>query len=131
MNAHRTNWLVNTCLLGLLPAIARVFVWIIYTGSVDPVSTSDFVAFGLVLHSANINEVNRVSGTDDPWRITHNGLSVIFIVIYAIIMFSTIIPSNQINKSSALSSSIILSIVSFIMSGTIFFRSRLAADGAI
>ena len=124
MDAHRTSWLINTCLLGLLPAMARLVVWRIYNGGVEPFATSDFVAFGLVLHSSNINEVNRISGSDESWKIVHNGLSIIFIVIYALVMFATIIPSSHINQKSTFNSCIWLSIVSFMLSVTVFFRSN-------
>ena len=118
------GWLIHTCLLGLLPAMARMLVWYIYKGDIDPLSASDFVAFGLVLHSANVNEVNRVAGSDEVWRSVHNGLSVMFIVVYALLMFATLIPSETINLDGALKISLILSAVSFILSTTVFFRAR-------
>jgi hypothetical protein len=127
MSERKISWLINTCLLGLLPAIARLVVWLIYNGGIEPLATSDFVAFGLVLHSSNINEVNRIAESDEVWKIAHNGLSVIFIVIYALLLFTTIIPSGQINQHAALKTSILLSIVSFLLSSTIFFRSHVNA----
>ncbi len=129
MNQRRVNWLINTCLLGMLPAIARLVVWQIYNSGVEALATSDFVAFGLVLHSANINEVNRISRSDEPWNTVHIGLSIVFIVVYALLMFTTIIPSDNVNQESALNTALWLSAVSFLLSLSIFFRAR-AIGGA-
>lgn len=131
VRAHRANWLVNTCLLGLLPVLARLVVWSLYNSGVEPLATSDFIAFGLVLHSANINEVNRIAGDDESWHIKHNGISIIFIVVYALILFGVTIPSKEVDTANALRYSLGLSVVSFLISATVFFRARSEAGPAI
>lgn len=130
INQRRTSWLINTCFLGLLPAIARLVVWKMSNDHIDMLSTSDFVAFGLVLHSANISEVSRVSDSDESWKTLHNGLSIVFIVVYTLIMFTTINPSVHFNKNSALEVSLWLSGVSFLLSFAIFFRSQAVQIGS-
>ncbi|MHA6724159.1 hypothetical protein [Sphingomonas sp. RS2018] len=91
-------------------------------------ATADFVAFGLVLHSANINEVNRVAQNDEVWKTVHNGVSIIFLVVYALLLFTTIIPASQINVFNAIRAAIVLSFVSLIISASIFFRSNSVSE---
>lgn len=58
------EWLVYTSLLGLIPVLARGLVWLITDTGFDPLALPDLIAFGLVLHSANMREVNQSSGSD-------------------------------------------------------------------
>lgn len=125
MNERTVNWLIYTCLLGLIPVIARFFVWLISNDGVDLIAISDLVAFGLVLHSANINEINRISEEDTKWKTIHNGISIIFIVIYALLLFGTIASSSNLNKSSLLVTTLILSIVSFFISYGVLRREQI------
>ena len=124
MGERTVNWLVYTCLLGLIPAIARLFVWAMSDRGVDPFAISDLVAFGLVLHSANINEVNRVARSDTNWKTVHNGVSILFLVLYALLLFTTIASPTNLNRSSLLYTTLLLSAVSFALSWNVFMRAQ-------
>ena len=120
MGERTVSWLINTCLLGLVPVIARFLVWVISKEGVDPLAVSDLVAFGLVLHSANINEVNRVSGADSNWKTVHNGVSILFIVMYGVLLFATIASSSNLSRTSVLYTTVALSVASFALSWSVF-----------
>jgi hypothetical protein len=123
--AERTvNWLIYTCLLGLVPVIARLLVWTMSNEGVDPFAVSDLVAFGLVLHSANINEVNRVSGADTNWKTVHNGMSILFIFLYGLLLFTTIASTANLNGTSILYTTLLLGVTSFILSWSVFRRAQ-------
>jgi hypothetical protein len=122
LTARTVEWLVYTCLLGLIPVVARLLVWSIASKGVEPLAVSDLVAFGLVLHSANIQQVGRLGGADPRWSAIHFGVSITFIVIYALLMFTTILPSSNLNANSILNVSIFLCVVSFIISFTVYIR---------
>lgn len=107
------SWLVNTCLLGLIPVLARLFVWKIADAGVDPWSVSDLVSFGLVIHCVSINDVSNSSRQDTTWKTVHNGLSILFIVMYGLLLFSTISVQQNLNQNALLRSTAILCAVSF------------------
>jgi hypothetical protein len=123
LNERIAEWVVYTCLLGLIPVLARFLVWLVTDTGVEPVALSDLVAFGLVLHSANIHEVNRVSGSDGQWKSIHNGISITFIVFYALLMFTTIMPSKSYNQNSILLVTVILCLASVALSIAILYRA--------
>lgn len=131
MGERTVNWLIYTCLLGLIPVIARFVVWLISKSGVELFAISDLVAFGLVLHSANINEVNRLRDPDAKWKTIHNGISIVFIVIYTLLLFSTISSSENLNQKSILSTTIILGIVSFLISYSVLRRAQLIEGGSL
>lgn len=124
MQERTVNWLVFTCLVGLIPVIARLAVWVVSVSDVEPVAISDLVAFGLVLHSANINEVSRTKEGDSKWGAVQNGLSIVFLILYALALFTTILPTDKINHRTLLESTIILAVVSFLLSLTVLQRKR-------
>jgi len=62
MTDKKTKWLIYTVLVGLIPILSRLLVWLVTnTGTVNILSPSDFVIFGLVLHISNINEIEHFS----------------------------------------------------------------------
>lgn len=125
MGERTVNWLIYTCLLGLIPVIARLVVWLISTKGVDPIAISDLVAFGLVLHSADINEVNRIKDADSQWKTVHNGFSIVFIMVYALLLFGTIASSDNLNQSSILFTTLLLGLASLAISFSILKRAQL------
>ena len=127
MNEKTVNWLTFTCLIGLIPLVLRLCVWFISNEHIEPISISDLVAFGLVLHASNINEVNNFGEEDSKWRNIHNSVSICFIAVYGLLLFTTIIPSLDINSYNLLVLAISLSFISFAISWTIFQRSRVVA----
>jgi len=126
MNARRVNWLVYTCLVGLIPTISRLVVWMISKDGGDALAISDLVAFGLVLHSANINEVSRLPDADESWKTIHNGVSILFLVIYALLLFTTIASSDNLNKTSILYTTLLLCLVSFVLGWNVLSRAQAA-----
>ncbi|AFJ43528.1 hypothetical protein [Francisella orientalis] len=69
MGNKKIKWLIYTVLVGLIPILSRLIVWLVTKkGSVSLFSPSDFVAFGLVLHISNINEIEHFSGIQKEWK---------------------------------------------------------------
>ena len=122
MGDRTVNWLVYTCLVGLIPVIARLALWAVSVTDVEPLAISDLVAFGLVLHSANINEVSRLKAADSRWISVQNGLSILFLILYGLILFTTILPTDKLDSEALLFSTIGLAIVSFVLSLTVLHR---------
>jgi hypothetical protein len=118
------EWLVYTCLLGLIPVLARLLVWIVASTGVEPLAVSDLVAFGLVLHSANIQKVGKIGDADPQWSTVHFGISITFIVLYALLMFTTILPSKNLDQHNVINVSVFLCVVSFVLSFTVYMRSQ-------
>lgn len=114
MTERLVSWIITTCLFGLLPVIARMFVWTLFNSGVEPIAISDLVAFGLVIHSANIGEISR-SNISETWKIVLNGISVVFIVLYALLLFTTIASDGDMNHAALLRATIWLSLASFIL----------------
>ncbi len=69
MQNRKTKWLIYTVLVGLLPILSRLLVWAVTKeGSINIFSPSDFVAFGLVLHISNINEIEHFTNVEKEWK---------------------------------------------------------------
>lgn len=124
MGERTVNWLVYTCLIGLVPVISRAFIWSVSKSGIEPLAISDLVAFGLVLHASNIHEINSEKETNSKWKIVHNGFSVLFLVIYSLILTTTIATMENLNIDSIRNSTIFLCVVSFLLSFSIFYRKR-------
>jgi hypothetical protein len=105
-------------------------VWSVSKSGVEPLAVADLVAFGLVLHSANINEVSRFKNADARWTAVHNGASIVFLILYALILFTTILPEQQLDARSLLRSTVALCVVSFILSLAVFLRLQTEGDQA-
>jgi hypothetical protein len=122
MGERTIAWLIYTCLIGLIPVISRVFIWSVSKSGIEPIAISDLVAFGLVLHASNIHMINAGEETESRLKIVHNGLSVLFLVIYSIILMATVADIESIDYSSLRSSTLILCVVSFALSFSIFYE---------
>jgi hypothetical protein len=129
MGLRVTGWLVNTCLLGLVPVIARLFVWSVSTNGVIAFAVSDLVSFGLVIHSANINDLARSDSPDTSWITILRGLSIIFVIIYALLLFTTILSPRNLDQTALLKAAGLLCSVSFFM-GIAVLRGTQAAQQA-
>ena len=67
MADRKINWLIYTALVGLIPAILRLLVWLVSREpDVELLNAADFMIFGLVLHIAIINEIQHFH--DDTLR---------------------------------------------------------------
>ena len=111
MDERIANWVIYTCAIGLLPAICRLLVWLI-SGDSSPYSVTDIVFFGIVLHSANINEINRANVEDGSWKTLHGGSSTIFVIIYSLILYGTMSDPGIDSSVPLLGSAIAMGIVS-------------------
>ncbi|WP_435979334.1 hypothetical protein [Psychrobacter sp. DM4] len=121
MRSNKTKWIIYTVLVGLIPILARFIVWLVTKeGSVDPLSASDFVAFGLVLHISNINEVEHYSGREQQWKTVQNGISITFIAFYSILLALNLIGDNIVDIRAITFCAIGLSVVSFLISYSVY-----------
>jgi hypothetical protein len=127
MTNNKTKWLAYTVLVGLIPIISRLFVWITAKSeSMQLLAAPDFVAFGLVLHISNINELEHVSSERNKnWKTIQNGVSLTFValysVLYAVLLIGEKTP-NLIDMKAMLICVISLAVVSLLLSLSIFHR---------
>ena len=114
MGSKKTKWLIYTVLVGLIPILSRLIVWVVTKeGSVNLFSPSDFVAFGLVLHISNINEIEHFSGIEREWKTAQNGISIAFIAFYSVLLALTLIGDKIVDVAAITICTMVLSIVSF------------------
>jgi hypothetical protein len=81
--------------------------------------------FGLVLHITNINTLEHYDIKDKNWKIIQTGTSILFIIIYTIFLTFSFIEANNpivINTMTLKIASLILSLVSFFLSYSIYGR---------
>lgn len=123
MGSKKTKWLIYTVLVGLIPILSRLIVWVVTKeGSVNLFSPSDFVAFGLVLHISNINEIEHFSGIEREWKTAQNGISIAFIAFYSVLLALTLIGDKIVDVAAITICTMVLSIVSFIISYSVYDR---------
>lgn len=123
MGSKKIKWLIYTVLVGLIPILSRLIVWVVTKeGSVNLFSPSDFVAFGLVLHISNINEIEHFSGIQKEWKTTQNGISIIFIAFYSVLFALTLIGENIVDVNAITICAMVLSVVSFLISYSVYDR---------
>ena len=124
MSNKKIKWLIYTVVIGLIPILARLLISFITEGKIDYINSSDIIIFGLILHISNINELEHYT-KDIDWKTIQNGMSIVFIILYAIllvaVLFSEIEP-NIIKNELINYISIPLSVVSFIISYSIYDR---------
>ena len=123
MGSKKIKWLIYTVLVGLIPILSRLIVWLVTKeGSVNLFSPSDFVAFGLVLHISNINEIEHFSGIQKEWKTAQNGISIAFIAFYSVLFALTLIGENIVDVNAITICTMVLSVVSFLISYTVYDR---------
>ena len=123
MENKKIKWLIYTVLVGLLPILSRLMVWIVTkTGSVEILSSSDFVAFGLILHISNINEIEHISNLEKEWKTAQNGISILFIAFYSSLFALNLIGGNIVDAKSIKICTIVLSVFSFFISYSVYDR---------
>ena len=113
--------------MGLIPFIARLCIFIVLAKKdlyilFDPI---DFVILGLVVNITNINELEGKIEIEKEWKTKCIGISIIFIIIYAIFFALSVICSidkSILDKTSILLASIALAISSIIFGYSIFDR---------
>lgn len=110
-------WLLFTVFIGLIPILARFFtVKFFMLTDVVQISPVDIIVFGIVLHVSIINEINRYR-KDEDWRLIALGLSVLFIIGYAVLLAIAICSESKnipVNTTLLLISTKVLATISFI-----------------
>lgn len=122
MSSRKIKWLVYTVLVGLIPILSRLFAWLITKeGTLDLLAAADFIAFGLVLHISNINEIEHITNADSGWKTAQNGFSITFIACYSLLFSVTLIGDSVVSRPALLNLSIFLSLVSLLISYSIYY----------
>lgn len=123
MENKKMKWLIYTVLVGLIPMLSRLIAWLVTKeGSVDILSPSDFIAFGLVLHISNINEIEHFADIEKAWKTIQNGISIAFIACYSV-LFSLILIGDKVVDFTAITiCTIVLAFVSFLISYSVYDR---------
>lgn len=124
---NKTKWVIYTVLVGLIPILSRIFVWITSKPeTLNFFAAPDFIAFGLVLHISNINELEHVTKENDKeWKTKQNGISLVFVAIYSVLYTVLLIGEKNnsvVDMKSMLTCVIALALVSFLLSLSIFHR---------
>lgn len=130
MQSAKTKWLAYTVLVGLIPICSRLLVWLVTKeGSVEPFAPQDFIAFGLVLHISNINEIEHLVSADRAWKTTQNTVSAFFIAIHGVLFCSTLIGGDAINQQAIMYCVAVIALVSLAISYSLFTRiSKIQLD---
>lgn len=83
MKLATSKWLAYTFLAGLIPVLTRLLIWAAtMTDSISPVAPPDIVAFGLVVHTSIINELEHARSNDKVWKTIQNGTAILFVALY-------------------------------------------------
>ncbi|WP_298153900.1 hypothetical protein [Flavobacterium sp.] len=124
----RTKWLIYTVLIGLIPFFIRSFIALIDKTATSEfwLNETDFIVLGLVLNLTNINELEDRTFEDMLWKTKKIGFSILSIIffsaIFAIVTYSDFKKSPDLDRIVLKECSIILAIVSFIFSFSIYNR---------
>lgn len=126
MENKKIKWLIYTVLVGLIPIISRLLVWgVTQSGIVNLLAASDFIAFGLILHISNINEIEHLSDSDKSWKTIQNGTSILFIALYSVLFCLTMLSEGipDFVDSQVITLCVIaLALISFSISFSVFHR---------
>ena len=133
MHIIKVKWLIYTVLVGLIPVLSRMLIWLISQDRTMAIfNASDFVAFGLVLHISNINQIEHFSDGQKSWKTIQNGTSIAFISFYSVLFASYLLGQSNpglINVEAIKYVSMVLSIASFSISFSVYDRiSKLVED---
>lgn len=122
----KIKWLIYTVLVGLIPVFLRLLIWsVLQNRTMDFLNASDFVAFGLILHISNINEIEHFNDHEQSWKTTQNGLSIIFIVLYSALFTCSLFDQSNpglIDAGVLKYAAIVLSLTSLGISYSVYHR---------
>ena len=131
------RWLIYTVIVGALPILVRLVVYLIsnHVPNAVCINPIDIVFFGLTLNISNINEVNSLKtqrikkGEIDVisnYKDTFAGLSTLFIILLAIplgaLYMSELTDQTIINQSTAFIGAIALGVLSFVFSSIVIYN---------
>lgn len=112
-----------TVLVGLIPICSRFFVWMVTrTGTVDAIAAVDFVAFGLVLHIATINELEHVAGVSPSWKTLQSGLAVFFVAVYSVLYATSLVADKIVDVRRLTYCATTMALASFLLNLSVFGR---------
>lgn len=120
----KIKWLIYTVLVGLIPILSRALIWFISQNrTMNFFNSSDFVAFGLILHISNINEIEHFNDRERSWKTIQNGISIAFISFYSVLFACSLLGQSNpglINENAITHLSIVLSFASFFISFSVY-----------
>lgn len=126
MTNIKTKWLIYTVLVGLIPVFLRLLIWsVLQNRTMDFLNAVDFVAFGLILHISNINEIEHFNDQEKSWKSIQNGLSIVFIVLYGSLFTCSLFNQSSpglIDARAMKYAAIVLSFTSFGISYSVYHR---------
>ncbi len=126
MSNVKIKWLIYTVLVGLIPVLSRALIWFISQNrTMDFFNAADFVAFGLILHISNINEIEHFNDPKKSWKTTHNGISIVFISFYSVLFACSLLGQSNpglIDVGAIKYAAIVLSLTSFGISYSVYRR---------
>lgn len=132
MNDRYIKWMFYTVVVGLIPIIVRLFVCLITNNnSMNLLVPSDIIVFGLVLHISTLNEIEHFEN-EDNWKTKQIGVSIIFMILYSILMASALFSEIQptlIDMTVLLYCSVSMAMVSLLLTSSVFDRGRVLANG--
>jgi hypothetical protein len=120
----KVKWLVYTVAVGLIPIVSRFLIWLIIRNkTINLLSASDFISFGLVLHISNINEIEHFT-LNKSWKTIQNGVSIIFISFYGLLFSLVLISENNdiFDKNILVFCTIFLAAISLLLSYSVYDR---------
>ncbi len=120
----KIKWLIYTVLVGLIPILSRALIWFISQNrTMNFFNSSDFVAFGLILHISNINEIEHFNDRERSWKTIQNGISIAFISFYSVLFACSLLGQSNpglINEDAITHLSIVLSFASLFISFSVY-----------
>lgn len=123
---RNVKWLSYTVLVGLIPVLARFLIWAVTDDQrISLLNATDFIIFGLILQISNINEIEHFHDDHQSWKTFHNGSSILFIVMYAVLFACQLLGQSipgLINDAYMLMFALALSAVSLLLSGSVYYR---------
>lgn len=123
---RKIKWLMYTVLVGLIPVGSRLLIWVISQDRNKEVfSAADFVAFGLILHISNINEIEHLQDNQKSWKTIQNGTSIAFISWYGVLFAAYLLGQSNpelIDAGTTRNVTIAFSIISFLLSFSVYDR---------
>lgn len=119
----KITWLIYTLLIGTIPFLCRLLVSSVSdNASVEVITSSDVIQFGLLLHISSINEIEHIE-TGGSWKTIQNGMAIVFIIAYSILFATTIAPFKGIDVNSVKNTAMCLAGVSICLSYSVFHRA--------
>ncbi|PSB82345.1 hypothetical protein C5F64_16355 [Photobacterium damselae subsp. damselae] len=131
MNSEmRTKWLMYTVCIGLLPIGLRLLLTSWGVG-IPYLNTSDFIAFGFVLHISILNEIEHVVD-QRVWKTVQNGISIVAIFVYGAFSCGLMLHEsggNDVNLEAIRNSAVTAAVISLLISVSVFYRPNRLAGG--